>query len=126
MKIFLDDLRTPQQVYGENNWTVVRSYNEFKELIDSCFDIGLPISVISFDHDLADEHYKDLFDSYKDMRDLNYDGYKEKTGLDALKYFLNKAGKFSNSVYTIKIHSMNPVGKENMYKYIDSFMNNDI
>lgn len=125
MKIFLDDVRTPQQVYGENSWTTVRNYDEFIKLVDSCFENNIPINMVSFDHDLAQEHYKDLFDSYKEMRDLNYEGYEEKTGLDALKYFLNKIGRTFNKEYVIRIHSMNPVGKENMYRYIDDFMNRE-
>ena len=59
--LFLDDVRqvmdtfhyTKHPVYTEDNWDVVRNYNEFCNYIQ---DNGVP-ALISFDHDLADEHY---------------------------------------------------------------------
>jgi len=67
-KLFLDDIRIPKdaiglvpsnlnQFYFENDWVIVRSFLEFCNYIQK---FGLP-DFISFDHDLADEHYNDLF-----------------------------------------------------------------
>ena len=54
-RIYLDDERTP--IYG--GWIVVRNYDEFVKKIN---ELGLNnIDVISFDHDLAPEHYEILF-----------------------------------------------------------------
>ena len=62
-KLFLDDIRVPKdaiglvpsnmnQFYWENNWVVVKNYDEFRNYIEKN---GLP-DFISFDHDLADFH----------------------------------------------------------------------
>ena len=57
MKLFLDDERAVKDVtwieLPLGPWTVVKNYRQFVEYITNN---GLP-EVISFDHDLADEHY---------------------------------------------------------------------
>ena len=66
--LFLDDIRIPKdaiglvpsnlnQFYWGDDWVVVRDYNSFCNHI---IKNGLP-DFISFDHDLADSHYNDLF-----------------------------------------------------------------
>lgn len=66
-KLFLDDIRNPTECslymykrigkenlsYLDEDWVVVRNYSEF---IGAIFDRGLP-NLVSFDHDLAHEHY---------------------------------------------------------------------
>ena len=69
MKLYLDDIRVP-----DGDWVIVRSYNEF---ISHIKQYGLP-EFISFDHDLADEHYAGE----------NYKNFKEKTGLDCARWLL--------------------------------------
>ena len=73
--LFLDDIRDPKNMipgmevlykdgmlihrnnpdnfYYKHDWVVVRSYNEF---VDYITKNGLP-KLVSFDHDLAPEHY---------------------------------------------------------------------
>ena len=57
--LFLDDLRNPKDVIWVNlpevEWTVVRNYDDF---VNTIIDKGVPTR-ISFDHDLADEHYRE-------------------------------------------------------------------
>ncbi len=63
--LFLDDMRIPEAVfkyigddrYINNDWVIVRSYNEFTKHIRKH---GIP-ETISFDHDLADIHYLSQF-----------------------------------------------------------------
>jgi hypothetical protein len=59
--LFLDDYRMPKdafaymhlKIYLDVEWIVVRNYQAFISLIEGK---GIP-DMISFDHDLADEHY---------------------------------------------------------------------
>lgn len=59
--LFLDDIRWPieafqytkNEIFWEKEWSIVRNYQQF---VDWIIENGLP-KLISFDHDLADEHY---------------------------------------------------------------------
>ena len=122
MKLFLDDVREPQHcvgymyrrigslnpIYLENDWNVVRNYEQFISAINDHFN---EITHISFDHDLADEHYHD--DMYKSEDDY----YKsiegtEKTGLDCAKYMKWFYAENKKPWPVMFVHSMNPVGTE--------------
>ena len=96
MKIFLDDIRSPTDclsymhtrigklnpIYNED-WYIARNYDQFKEFIE-CY--SLVITHISFDHDLADEHYDPIMMVEDGDYDALYDTFKEKTGLDCAKF----------------------------------------
>jgi hypothetical protein len=121
-KLFLDDIRIPKdcanglvpshlnKFYWENDWSIVRSYNEFVDWIQKN---GLP-DFISFDHDLADVHYIMDFSKHSDNQGT------EKTGYDAAKwlgdYCLDNKCKLPNFI----VHSQNPVGKANIQGYLDN------
>lgn len=75
-KLFLDDIRIPKDAinlipssfnkfYWENDWDVVKNYNEFVQYIEVN---GVP-EFVSFDHDLADFHY--------DFKPEDYEGMSE-------------------------------------------------
>lgn len=62
MNIFLDDIRMPEDVTwvalpklpeGER-WTIVRSYNQFCDVIKRCMLLDAPVKRVCFDHDLSD------------------------------------------------------------------------
>ena len=58
---YLDDTRTPTEtIPGYKPWDVVRNYNEFTEYI---LKNGIP-DLISFDHDLGEEHMNDILVNY--------------------------------------------------------------
>ena len=100
--LFLDDLRDPNLFLNDTKtWVVVRTYNQFVETITKQ---GLP-NFISFDHDLADEHYEGIVD---------YDNYKEKTGYDCAKWLVEYCMKTNQSLPEWQVHSMNPVGRINI------------
>ena len=131
-KLFLDDIRIPKdaiglvpsnlnQFYFENDWVIVRSFWEFCNYIQK---FGLP-DFISFDHDLADEHYNDLFsDKNWSIADsdivLKYDDYSEKTGYECAKWLVDWCLENSKKIPEFVVHSANPVGKKN----IESYLNN--
>lgn len=131
-KLFLDDIRIPKdsiglvpsnfnKFYFEDNWVIVRNFFEFCNHIQK---FGLP-DFISFDHDLADDHYNDLFSDenwFKDDGDvvLKYDSYKEKTGYECAKWLVDWCLENSEKLPDYIVHSANPVGKKN----IESYLNN--
>lgn len=124
MKLFLDDIRNPSDcasymykrigplnlTYLEGDWLIVRNYDQF------CAAIGKyekDITVISFDHDLADGHYHESMDKSREEYEEHLKTVKEKTGLDCAKYFKEKF-KDRQVWPMLFVHSMNPVGTENI------------
>jgi hypothetical protein len=88
MKIFLDDLRHAP----DSTWIVARSYVEFIDLVRKSHDI----THLSFDHDLGED---------------------VPTGLDAAKFFIDRAMDLPETVQSLQIvniHSANPPGAANI------------
>lgn len=92
MKIWLDDVRPAPAGY-----VLAKSVNEAKKIIEEN-EKNHVIELIDCDHDLGDY----FFDGG--------DGIK-------LLDFLVERGTF----YPIKLHTMNPVGRENMQRVIDRY-----
>ena len=116
--LFLDDVRVPTDVTWANipvdqHYSLVRSYKEFVDLITLR---GVPMYVC-YDHDLADIHYGNGLNNDK----IPYESYKEKTGYDCAKWLVNYcAGKnIKHPPYVV--HSMNPIGKQTIESYINSY-----
>lgn len=129
-KLFLDDIRTPKDAYGytkydsymNDKWNIVRSYDQFTKHITSEFDKGSFPEIISFDHDLADEHYSDKM--YGEMCEYNklYEHFKEKTGYDCVKWLVGFCIDNQINLPKFVVHSMNPVGGKNITNYLINFM----
>lgn len=120
--IFLDDIRDPKDVTWVSlpnvKWTVVRSYNDFVKTIK---DKGIPMFV-AFDHDLSDDHYN----NYHGIDDagrmiIDYDKFKEKTGYDCAKFLVEECIKRKIKFPEYVVHSMNPVGVQNIISYVESY-----
>lgn len=121
IKLFLDDVRDPnhctqymsRRVGSENakvyndEWIIVRNYDQFVEAVNK---YNGDISHISFDHDLADEHMQEYIDKPFGS-ELDYSGFKEKTGVDCAKYFIKH---YNGSWPVVMVHSMNNVGSQNI------------
>lgn len=115
-KLFLDDIRFPPgNAYPAepNEWIIARNMDDAAWYIKYH---GIPY-FISFDHDLADEHYG-LYDSAEVSK-------AEKTGYDFAKWFCkyvidNEIALPDNFDYYV--HSMNPVGKANIEQYMRNFV----
>lgn len=108
-KLYLDDLRYPDL---HPDWRIARNYHD---AIWYCQAYGLPYH-IAFDHDLAYEHY---------INDTSPMGRpREYTGLDFAKWFCEWV--MDNNIdltdFTWSVHSANPVGAENIRKYMENFM----
>ena len=115
--LFLDDFREPEDaylfrlntIYMTEHWIVVRNYNEFINYIDVH---GLP-EIISFDHDLGEEHYE---------KQLEYDQYIEKTGYHCAKWLIDYCIDNNKKLPTIiLIHSMNFAGSLNIKSLFESY-----
>jgi len=122
-KLFLDDQRWPNKVtwveLPPGPWAIVRDYKAFVYHITKN---GLPLFV-TFDHDLAEEHYRPSMYN-KDGRYSNYytDGtFKEKTGYDCAKWLCEYCLDNNLEFPEYQVHSMNPVGKQNIVQYIEHF-----
>lgn len=102
-KLFLDDTRNSP----DNDWDVVRSYDEFVEYIETN---GVP-EIISFDHDLGEEHYRHYLNSCYSGCDIPYDQFEEKTGYDCAKWLVEVYKRLPEFY---RVHSMNPVGALNI------------
>jgi len=117
----LDDIRSMDDVrkytklpnIPNEQWTVVRSYSDFVEVVNK---LGLPMFV-SFDHDLGLSHYGHGLNG----DDIPYDSYTEKTGYDAAKWLVDYCMKNGVKHPLYVVHSMNPVGKQNIISYVESY-----
>lgn len=118
--LFLDDIREPNWVtyyktdpnYNKLEWVIVRSHDEF---VDYVTKNGMP-SLISFDHDLADEHY-----AVYDKIETTVPEFKEKTGYESLKWLCDYAIDNNTPLGEIKFHTANYVGMKNMSTYLFNF-----
>ena len=115
-KLYLDDIRVPTNTYlntKNEDWVVVRSYDEFVKVIT---ERGLP-EYVSFDHDLGQEHYVHGFKGLPPT----YDEYKEKTGMEAAKWLVEYCMDNNKSLPQYLVHSANPIGRDNINSYLESF-----
>lgn len=116
MKLFLDDIRSVNMAHNsskglgelysnDSDWKIVRTYDEFVNVINNNFD---DIDLISFDHDLA------CFDK---------DG-NEMTGKNAVDYVidycLDNNKPFPKNWY---VHSDNTNGRQNIISAITNYLN---
>lgn len=122
--LFLDDERIPSKVKWVDlpqgvEWTIARNYDEFVKIIT---EQGIP-AFITFDHDLADEHYTDgWMASAGEIDKLPYEAYKEKTGLECAKWLVGQLAPQQLPFPLYEVHTMNPIGKMNIQSYIRSYI----
>lgn len=89
MKLWIDDVRPAPDLY-DYNW--IFSVDQAKDTIEACEENGIVIELIDIDHD-SGEFWSQYGGDYIKLLD-----WLEETGRN----------------YPIRIHSMNPVGRENM------------
>ena len=100
-RLWLDDERPPPPDY--DYW--VKTADECIEALDS----GL-YSHVSLDHDLAAEHYHGDLPAKE--------AYKEKTGMAVVDWMV----EHEKIPWSIRIHTMNPVGRKNMANALRAFL----
>jgi hypothetical protein len=116
--LYLDDVRTPTTtIPNYEPWYVVRNYDEFVGWIT---ENGIP-DLISFDHDLAEEHMNDYFNQVAlvGYQHPDYEKYTEKTGLDCARWLGEYIQQNNAVLKSVCVHSHNPVGATNIQSYIN-------
>ena len=117
--LYLDDIRIPQNIPLDHEpWTIVRSYNDFVAYIK---ENGLP-SLISFDHDLADEHYRLEFEEWSYTPERMDMG--ERTGYDCAKWLVEYCMDNNLKMCQFTVHSANPAGAQNILGLLNNFRKN--
>ena len=115
--VFLDDVRHPNQVtwvkLPQKPYFLVRSYKDFVDLISLK---GVP-EFVAYDHDLSDTHYGHGLQGDA----IPYEMYQEKTGYDCAKWLVDFCEQNNVKHPDFVVHSMNPIGKENIISYIKSY-----
>ncbi len=128
--LFLDDVRSPHDAftyttdnaYLTKKWVIVRDYNSFCSTIKAEWESNKTIpELISFDHDLAEEHY--LIGAASGFREFDYSKTKEKTGMDCAIWLVEFCLKNKLSCPDYKCHSMNTAGRENIITLLTKFRN---
>lgn len=108
--LYIDDIRSDNKFYqifdatAEEPWSFIifRSYQEVKDFLINRYDCETDGIFLDLDHDLGD------FDTEN----------KEKTGYDICKLIVNSS---PICVYGFHIHSMNPVGAQNMRQLLTHY-----
>jgi hypothetical protein len=116
--LYLDDVRTPTTtIPNYEPWVVVRNYDQF---INYITEFGIP-DLISFDHDLADEHIEDYYSqlALNGFQEPKYYNYQEKTGLDCARWLGDYVQENNAVLKSVCVHSHNPIGATNIQSYIN-------
>lgn len=129
--LFLDDEREPwmagnyvypvelRSQYRLEEWVIARNYLEFVQCIERN---GLPTK-ISFDHDLGDTvlHKATNEDGVTDYDAIEFTPPLQKTGYHCVKWLCDYCLEYNLKLPQTYVHSANPVGAENMKKYLENF-----
>lgn len=129
--LILDDIRDAEMVahcynvnsnmYLNSDWDIVKTYDEFVEYI---LKNGLP-DKISYDHDLADEHYANgashVDDQGRHFAGFNYDITTEKTGYHAICWLIDYCIDNKLKMPDSYVHSMNPYGRMKIESAINQY-----
>lgn len=119
--LFLDDdpSRIPHKLSWIElplvEWVIVRNYNDFVNYIK---EHGIPLRV-SFDHDLADEHYQEYHRMNNSDKKINYENLTEKTGFHCAQFLANYCIENNIPIPKYYIHTMNPVGAVNIFSILE-------
>ncbi len=124
--LFLDDIRYPEEAFLYTSffpfkleeWVIVRDYDEFVSHIKQH---GIP-KFISFDHDLADVHYKPVGSWEEYYKNTLKENNKEKTGYDCALWLINYCMDNNTNCPDFYCHSMNPVGREKIINVLNDFI----
>ena len=124
--LFLDDERKPGDVtwceLPSAKYVVVRNYDEF---VRHVLTFGVP-AFVSFDHDLADEHYRVGFEEARALEPWrmqtgeSFDYGPEKTGYDCARWLVDFCTERGAKFPKYAVHSMNPVGSVRIKQYVEN------
>lgn len=127
--LFLDDVRTPSDCYIYINderyvkcdWIIVRSHDEFVEKVSNMWYEKMFPSLVSFDHDLAREHYiSAMYDGVEEY-DSVAKTFSIPTGRRSAEYLVNFCKLNQLALPECLIHTMNPAGEIRIRKTLSMF-----
>jgi len=113
-RLFLDDVRIP---LDRDDWTIVRNYEDF---VNEIKRNGLP-DFVSFDHDLEEDVAKSLVESGLSKTKVKQKKKLVKSGYDCALWLCDYCMDNGVDLPKFQVHSMNPVGKENITALLKSF-----
>jgi hypothetical protein len=125
--LWLDDLRNPfiniEGIVPKENLIIdwVLNYEQFVQWIEK---YGLP-KIISFDHDLANEHYTpgEYWNDYQISKEYqDAQNYQEKTGMDCAKWLVDYCIDNKKELPLFYVHSANPVGADNINGILNNYL----
>lgn len=127
--LFLDDFRIPQDAFNiwkdsdflKLEWVTVRSHEDFIIYITTGLLEGKWPSIISFDHDLADEHY--AIGEKKNYQYFDYSLITIPTGMQSAQWLVKFCKENNLQLPAFKVHSQSTIGKKNITKELESFNN---
>ena len=129
--LFLDDIRSLEEAHSytlfapfiDEHWKIVRNYDQFVSFVKRNFERHKAFpKFVAFDHDLADEHYSNAMFTDPDKYDGYYDNkFVEKTGLECAKWLIGFCMDNGLEFPDYYVHSMNPVGRQNITSYIENY-----
>ena len=120
ISIYLDDTRTPLEHPLGKEWTIVRDYDQFVDLVTKT---GLNnVEMISLDHDLGPSAINHFFTHTKFNYDINYDSISERTGMCVVWWLVSHARENNLDLPPCYVHSANPIGAGNMMGYINMYL----
>ncbi len=116
--VYLDDLRPKPEDTFCFRWILLKNYQEFTAYIRQR---GVP-KFISFDHDLALEHYAapefwdDAYNAWQATQD-----FSERTGYDCAKWLVGYCMDNDILLPHTTCHSANPSGAANIIALLNNF-----
>jgi ASC-1-like (ASCH) protein len=138
--LFLDDMRKPEHAYihpkrdgnsivitshslenmsgvPNNGWVVVRTYEDFVQTIE---ERGIP-NVVSFDHDLDEEHIRHYYKVTESTGVIEYGNLKVKTGKHCAEYLVQQCkAQQPKNLPEVFIHSANKWGVKEIRKVLEN------
>lgn len=103
----------------QEDWEIVRTYEQFVDIIKLR---KLP-GIVSFDHDLHEEHMKHYFDYSTIYSDVKYDQLKHKTGMHCAEFIVDYIKSHPKSkIPTMFIHSANKFGSRNIRAVLKDYI----
>jgi hypothetical protein len=127
--LFLDDVRSPGDCYTYKKderylkfeWVIVRSHDEFVEKIDNMWDQKMFPSLVSFDHDLAREHYVSAMYNGVEEYDKVAKTFTIPTGRRSAEYLVNFCKVKLLVLPDCMIHTMNPAGEQRIKRALNMY-----
>jgi hypothetical protein len=127
--LFLDDYRYPKHCYEYikderyliREWTIVKSHEEFIQVLEKKFEDAEFPSLVSFDHDLHQEHYNQSMYEGVNAYENKYKDFKIPTGRRSAEYLVKFCQKNYLPLPECLIHTMNPAGKIRIQNTLSQF-----